>query len=147
VAVAATSGIILGAAYMLWMFQRVMFGPISEVNTKMEDLNFREIAYFTPLLIMAIWIGLYPKPFMDIMDKPVEKLVQQVQPDFYKAEALATKQAEAAKVGMRGMEAEETKEHEVTPAGHGEPQNAPSGHAAEPSAETHAAPATPGGGH
>ncbi len=130
VAVVATSGIVLGAAYMLWMFQRVMFGPISEVNAKMEDLNFREIAYFTPLIIVAVWIGLYPKPFMDIMDKPVAKLVQQVQPDFYKAEALAAKQAEAAKVGMRGMEATEAKAHEAAPAEH--------------TAET---PATPGGGH
>ncbi len=134
VAVAATSGIILGAAYMLWMFQRVMFGPISEVNTKMEDLNFREIAYFSPLIIVAVWIGLYPKPFMDIMDKPVAKLVQQVQPDFYLAESLAAKQAEAAKVGMRGMEATEAKGHEA----------APSEKAAEPSAE---APAIPGGGN
>ena len=130
VAVVATSGIVLGAAYMLWMFQRVMFGPISEVNAKMEDLNFREIAYFTPLIIVAVWIGLYPKPFMDIMDKPVAKLVQQVQPDFYKAETLAAKQAEAAKVGMRGMEATEAKAHEAAPAEH--------------TAET---PATPGGGH
>ncbi len=133
VAVLATSGIILGAAYMLWMFQRVMFGPISEVNTKMADLNFREIAYFTPLLIMAVWIGLYPKPFMDIMDKPVRKLVLQVQPDFFKAEALDAKQAEAAKVGMHGMEATDVKEHEAVPAEH----------TAKPSAET----ATPGGGH
>ena len=137
VAVMATSGIVLGAAYMLWMFQRVMFGPISDVNTKMQDLNFREIAYFTPLIIVAVWIGLYPKPFMDIMDKPVAKLVQQVQPDFYKAEALTTKQAEAAKVGMRGMEATEAKEHEATP----------EEHIAQPSAETPATHATPGGGH
>ncbi len=141
VAVLATSGIILGAAYMLWMFQRVMFGPISEVNTKMADLNMREIAYFTPLLIMAVWIGLYPKPFMDIMDKPVQKLVLQVQPDFYKAEALAAKQAEAAKAGMHGMEAgeaPEAKEHEASPAQHT---------AAEPGTATPAAHATPGGGH
>ena len=133
VAVVATSGIVLGAAYMLWMFQRVMFGPISEVNAKMEDLNFREIAYFTPLIIVAVWIGLYPKPFMDIMDKPVAKLVMQVQPDFYKAETLAAKQAEAAKVGMRGMEATEAKAHEAAPAEH--------------TAETPATHATPGGGH
>ncbi len=140
VAVMATSGIILGAAYMLWMFQRVMFGPISEVNTKMEDLNFREIAYFTPLIIAAVWIGLYPKPIMDIMDKPVAKLVQQVQPDFYKAETLAAKQAEAAKVGMHGMEAQEASEARE----HGA---MPEEHAAELKAETPAVHATPRGGH
>ncbi len=135
VAVAATSGIILGAAYMLWMFQRVMFGPISDVNAKMEDLNFREIAYFTPLIIMAVWIGLYPKPFMDIMDRPVAKLVEQVRPGFHQAELLAAKQAEAAKAGMHAMEAPEA---EATPAAEGV--------AHEASAEAPAVHAT-GGGH
>ena len=48
IAVLATTGIILGAAYMLWLYQRAMFGPISEVNTKMADLNARELAYFAP---------------------------------------------------------------------------------------------------
>ena len=129
---------------MLWMFQRVMFGPISEVNTKMADLNLREIIYFAPLIITAVWIGLYPKPFMDIMDKPVAKLVKQVQPDFYKAEALASKQAEAAQVGMHGMEAPEAKEHEAAPAGHA---TAPAEHAAQPSEGAPAAHAAPGGGH
>ncbi len=138
VAVAATSGIILGAAYMLWMYQRVMFGPISEVNTKMEDLNLREITYFAPLLITAVWIGLYPKPFMDIMDKPVAKLIQQVRPDFYRAESLAMKQAEAAKVGMHAMEAPEGEGHQAKPEGH---EAKPEGHGAETGA------ATPGGGH
>ncbi|HJV48519.1 MAG TPA: NADH-quinone oxidoreductase subunit M, partial [Geothrix sp.] len=104
-AVVATLGIILGAAYMLWMFQRVMFGPISAVNAEMKDLNLREILTFAPLLAAAVWIGLFPSPIMNIMEKPVEKLVTQVDPGFYKAEALAMKQAEAAKAGMQGMEA------------------------------------------
>ena len=104
-AVVATLGIILGAAYMLWMYQRVMFGPITPVNEKMEDLNLREILYFAPLIVMAFWIGLYPKPFMDVMDAPVHKLVEQMNPGFHAAESLAAKQAVAAKVGMRGMEA------------------------------------------
>jgi NADH-quinone oxidoreductase subunit M len=104
-AVVATSGIILGAAYMLWMFQRVMFGPITAVNAEMSDLSLREILTFAPLLAAAVWIGLFPTPIMNIMDKPVEKLVTQVDPGYYKAEALAMKQAEAAKVGMQGMEA------------------------------------------
>jgi NADH-quinone oxidoreductase subunit M len=102
-AVVATLGIILGAAYMLWMFQRVMFGPISAVNEKMEDLSLREVLYFAPLVIAAFWIGLYPKPILDVMDAPVRKLVEQVTPGYYAAEALATKQAIAAKLGMQGM--------------------------------------------
>jgi len=104
-AVLATTGIILGAAYMLWLFQRAMFGPVSEVNTKMKDLNAREVAYFMPLVVVAFWIGLYPKPFMDILQKPVEKLVTQVNPDFYKPQSLTAGQQAAAKAGMAAMPA------------------------------------------
>jgi NADH-quinone oxidoreductase subunit M len=82
-AVMATTGIVLGAAYMLWLFQRVMFGPINDTNINMKDLSAREIAYFLPLVIVAFWIGLYPKPIMDILNKPVHKLVQQINPQFY----------------------------------------------------------------
>jgi NADH-quinone oxidoreductase subunit M len=102
-AVLATTGIILGAAYMLWLFQRAMFGPISEVNTRMKDLNPREIAYFLPLVAAAFWIGLYPKPVMEVLKAPVAKLVRQVNPEFYKQEALAEGQHAAAKAGMAAM--------------------------------------------
>ncbi|HCZ33757.1 MAG TPA: Fe-S-binding domain-containing protein, partial [Holophagaceae bacterium] len=136
-AVVATLGIILGAAYMLWMFQRVMFGPISAVNEKMEDLNLREVLYFTPLVVVAFWIGLYPKPVMDVMDAPVRKLVEQVTPGFHAAQALAAQQAEARKLGMQGMTAPAA-HHDAAPAGH----EAPASHA-EPA---HDAPAH-GGGH
>jgi len=104
-AVLATTGIILGAAYMLWLYQRAMFGPISEVNTKMADLNAREIAYFLPLLVAAFWIGLYPKPLLEVLDAPVHKLVTQVNPDFYRQEALTAAQRMAAKAGMAAMAA------------------------------------------
>ncbi len=104
-AVLATTGIILGAAYMLWLFQRAMFGPVSETNAKMKDLNPREVAYFLPLVVVAFWIGLYPKPFMDVLRQPVQKLVTQVNPDFYKQDALAVAQQSAAKSGMAAMAA------------------------------------------
>jgi NADH-quinone oxidoreductase subunit M len=107
-AVVATSGIILGSAYMLWLYQRAMFGPISPVNEKMPDLNPREIAYFLPLVAAAFWIGLYPRPIMAILKQPVAKLVQQVNPGFYDQQALEGLQREAAKVGMAGMKAAET---------------------------------------
>jgi len=102
-AVLATTGIILGSAYMLWLFQRAMFGPISEVNAQMKDLSAREVAYFVPLVAAAFWIGMYPKPIMDVLRQPVIKLVQQVNPDFYKQEALADGQRAAAKAGMAAM--------------------------------------------
>ena len=143
-AVVATLGIILGAAYMLWMFQRVMFGPISAVNEKMADLNLREILYFAPLVVAAFWIGLYPKPVMDVMDAPVRKLVEQITPGFHAAQDLAAKQAAAAKLGMKGMTAPAA-HHDAAPAdGHAAPADphAPAAHDAAPAA--HGAPAKVG---
>jgi NADH-quinone oxidoreductase subunit M len=126
-AVAATTGIILGAAYMLWLYQRAMFGPINETNTKMADLNAREIAYFVPLLIAAFWIGLYPKPLLAILDKPVEKLVMQVNPNFYKQQPLTAAQREAAKAGMAAMAAP-AEAHGEAAAPHGEAEPTHGGH-------------------
>ncbi|MFM8431095.1 MAG: proton-conducting transporter membrane subunit, partial [Holophagaceae bacterium] len=110
-AVVATTGIILGAAYMLWMFQRVMFGPISDVNRKMTDLTPREMVVFAPLVIMAVWIGLYPRPLMEIMDRPVAKLVRQVNPDYYLAPSASSDQEKAKREGMQGMVAPGTDEN------------------------------------
>jgi len=118
-AVAATTGIILGAAYMLWLYQRVMFGPISETNAKMADLNAREIAYFAPLVVAAFWIGLNPTPLMKVLDKPIEKLVRQVDPGFYAAQDLKARQVEAARVGMAGMTAPAEAHAPAAEAAHG----------------------------
>ncbi len=118
-AVAATSGIILGAAYMLWLYQRVMFGPINETNAKMPDLNARELAYFAPLVIAAFWIGLYPMPILKVLQKPVEKLVTQIDPNYFKAQELAAQQKAAAQVGMSGMTA--PAHAAPAPEGHGAP--------------------------
>jgi NADH-quinone oxidoreductase subunit M len=80
-----TLGIVLGAAYLLWLYQRVMFGPVTQdVNKALPDLNLREYAVLVPLVFMAFWIGIYPKPFFAYIDKPVDKIVHQVNPDFYK---------------------------------------------------------------
>jgi len=79
-AIAAT-GIILGAGYMLWLYQRVMFGPLSHpANETLKDLTLREFATFLPLLILVFWIGVFPKPFLAVLDKPVEKIVRIVNP-------------------------------------------------------------------
>jgi NADH-quinone oxidoreductase subunit M len=87
-AVAAGSGIVLGAAYLLWLYQRTMLGEITnEKNRAVRDLNLREWAYFTPLIILAFWIGIYPKPYFDILEKPVQKLVQRVNPGALKQTA------------------------------------------------------------
>jgi NADH-quinone oxidoreductase subunit M len=80
-------GVVLGAAYLLWLYQRVMFGPVTQfANENLPDLNLREYLTLVPLVVLAFWIGIYPKPFFAIIDKPVQKIVEQVNPDFYKAE-------------------------------------------------------------
>jgi NADH-quinone oxidoreductase subunit M len=78
------AGIVLGAAYMLWLYQRMMFGQITNPkNEKLKDLNLREFATLIPLVIMAFWIGIYPKPFFRIIEKPVNQIVEKVQPGFF----------------------------------------------------------------
>ncbi len=78
-AVVATSGVILAAVYMLWMFQRVMFGEITNPkNEKLEDLSAREIVVMLPLLVFVFWIGLYPNTFFDKMNPSLENLIDQV---------------------------------------------------------------------
>jgi NADH-quinone oxidoreductase subunit M len=81
-AVWATVGIVLGAAYMLWLYQRVMFGELEhQENRNLPDLNWREIATFVPLIILAFWIGLYPKVFLDYLHEPVNQIVERVRPN------------------------------------------------------------------
>jgi len=92
-ALIAALGIVLGAAYMLWMYQRVFFGPIThDENRSLKDLNGREILYLAPLVILCFWIGLYPKPFLAVLEKPVNFLVERVDPT-YAAEAVAASPA------------------------------------------------------
>ena len=74
-AILAASGVILGAAYMLWLYQRVMFGKLDrEENKKMKDLNLREVFTFVPLIIMAVWIGIYPSFWLKYLKNPVKKI-------------------------------------------------------------------------
>jgi NADH-quinone oxidoreductase subunit M len=83
-AVAGGAGIVLGAAYMLWLYQRTMFGTLDNpANKSLPDLNIRELATLVPLIIMAFWIGLYPAPFFRALEKPVNNLVLKIRPDFF----------------------------------------------------------------
>ena len=76
-------GIVLGAAYMLWMYQRVFFGPLNNPeNEKLEDLSGREFGYLIPIVILCFWIGLYPKPFFAVLEKPIDYVVQKVDPTY-----------------------------------------------------------------
>jgi NADH-quinone oxidoreductase subunit M len=75
--VLAATGVVLGAAYMLWMFQRVMFGKITRPeNEKLKDLNAREITILVPMVILIFLMGIYPKLFLSKMDVSVEKFLK-----------------------------------------------------------------------
>ncbi len=74
----AATGVVLGAVYMLWLVQRVFFGPIRhEENRTLRDLVPREWILLLPLLLLMLWIGLYPKPFLSRMEASVSHLLVQ----------------------------------------------------------------------
>ena len=79
----AALGIILNAGYFLWLYQRMFFGNIDNPkNAGLRDLNIREWVYMVPLMIMSLWIGIYPKPFLEYIQQPVNAVVKQVRPDY-----------------------------------------------------------------
>ena len=79
-AVLGTAGIVFAAVYLLWMYQRVVFGEVRhEENRRLPDLNAREIWTLVPILILIVWIGVYPKPFTAVTERAVADLLQVVQ--------------------------------------------------------------------
>ncbi len=79
-AVIASVGIVLGAAYLLWMYQRTMFQKANEKWVSLKDLNVREIVTLVPLVGLAIWIGIYPHTFLNLLHIPAQNIISQVQP-------------------------------------------------------------------
>ena len=76
----AVTGVIWNAVYMLWMFQRVMFGPVThEANRGLVDLTPREMAVLAPVLALIVWIGIYPQPFLRTTEASVAQLLARVQ--------------------------------------------------------------------
>jgi NADH-quinone oxidoreductase subunit M len=79
-AIVATSGVLLGAVYMLWMYQRVMFGPLTNPkNEQLKDLSTREVLVFAPILIMLFVMGLYPQPFLSRMEPSVQAYIARME--------------------------------------------------------------------
>jgi NADH-quinone oxidoreductase subunit M len=75
--VIATSGVILSAVYMLWMYQRVMFGEvINPKNNALKDLSFRERLILLPIVVLIVWMGVYSSPFLRRMDSSVSHILQ-----------------------------------------------------------------------
>jgi NADH-quinone oxidoreductase subunit M len=86
----AVSGVVIGAAYLLWLYQRVFWGKVTnEENQHLKDLNTRELATLVPLVLLCFWIGIYPKPFLAFLHGPAQSLAATIQPAKFKAAAAA----------------------------------------------------------
>ncbi len=87
-AVFAATGLILGATYMLWLYRRVIFGELRHADLRdILDLNRRELATFLPLIAVVLWMGIYPKPFLDVTAASVDNLLVRYQAALAAAEA------------------------------------------------------------
>ena len=74
---------------MLWLYRRVIFGKLTKVDLKIiKDMSYREVAVFTPLLVLTIWMGVYPMPFLEIIEVSVANLVEQHKTAMLAAEAI-----------------------------------------------------------
>ena len=91
VAFLIATGLILGAAYMLWLYRRVIFGELTKEDLKnILDLDRREIAVFAPLVALAILMGVWPDPFLNVMHGSVEKLISDYHAALDAAQAVTT---------------------------------------------------------
>ncbi|MDP2690719.1 MAG: NADH-quinone oxidoreductase subunit M [Deltaproteobacteria bacterium] len=86
-AILAATGVILGAAYMLWMYQRVVFGKVKHPeNETLKDLNAREVITLVPIIALILWIGVYPKHFLSLTNATTTHLVEVVEMNRAKGE-------------------------------------------------------------
>jgi NADH-quinone oxidoreductase subunit M len=78
-AVVGTSGVILAAVYLLWMYQRVVYGTEpGDLRQPWPDLNLRELVTLVPIVVMTVWIGLFPSSFLGVVEGSAEKLIKGV---------------------------------------------------------------------
>jgi NADH-quinone oxidoreductase subunit M len=76
-ALLGSSGMVLGAAYMLWLYRRVMFGSITKADLKsILDISPREMAVFAPLVVLTLWMGIYPSSFTNFFDATTAAMAQ-----------------------------------------------------------------------
>ena len=81
-AIVSATAVILAAVYLLWMFQRVFFGEVTNAkNEHVADLNWREVAVLAPLILFIVWIGVYPSPFLSKMETSVGHFIRIVHTD------------------------------------------------------------------
>jgi NADH-quinone oxidoreductase subunit M len=79
----AASGVVLGAAYMLFLYQRTMFGKVENPkNERLLDISQREFMTFAPLIVLAVWMGIYPAPFLRRLETSVQHIIMRVSPQY-----------------------------------------------------------------
>ncbi len=101
-AVVATSGVVLAAAYMLWMYRRVMFGPLENPdNRSLVDLGLREKLVMVAIVVPIVWIGVYPEPFLRRIEPSVVELLRRMD----ERGAVTLAEAPASAEGAEGAEA------------------------------------------
>jgi NADH-quinone oxidoreductase subunit M len=76
--VLAATGIIIGAGYMLWLYQRMFFMEVNPAIEGLTDINMRELATLLPMVVLIFWIGVYPNSFLSFMHVSVQHLIDQV---------------------------------------------------------------------
>lgn len=92
-AAGTATGVILGASYALWLYRRVVFGElVNKKLTKITDINLREVIMFVPLIVLVVWLGVYPKPVLDVLHPSVEKLLSQANAKNASSESMAMQQ-------------------------------------------------------
>ncbi|HXH38889.1 MAG TPA: NADH-quinone oxidoreductase subunit M [Thermoanaerobaculia bacterium] len=85
----ASVGIVLGAAYLLWLYQRVFWGPLDNpANKNVPDVNRRELGMLLALVFLMVWIGIKPAIFFDIIEEPVNYIVRKVDPTYFDKQPL-----------------------------------------------------------
>jgi NADH-quinone oxidoreductase subunit M len=101
VALLAASGMVLGAAYMLYLYRRVIFGKMTKDDLMaILDLNWREKVVFAPLVALVLWMGIYPASFIDVMAPSVERLIDGYEASLARAEANGTRLASLWPAGL-----------------------------------------------
>jgi NADH-quinone oxidoreductase subunit M len=80
IAALTATGVILGAAYMLYLYRRIIFGALTKDALKgLADLSPREVLVFAPLLVVVLWMGIYPEPVLGVMHASVENIVDRLE--------------------------------------------------------------------
>ena len=75
----ASSGVIVAAVYLLWMYQRVVFGPVTNQKlVGLKDMNAREMFILAPIFILIVWLGIYPTTFLKVSDRSTSKVVKMI---------------------------------------------------------------------